>query len=268
MKRHVAYNNKWGDSPRCNMFQRTVPYTRLALAVLALAFLSAEVHSQEPNPPRVLVVRLEDQIIHPVTARFVTRALAQARERGDPCVIIQLDTPGGLMDSTRHLVKEILTSEVPVVVYIAPSGARAGSAGVFIALAAHVAVMAPGTNIGAAHPITLGGGPLPGGDGDPARNAGKNSGQQILSEKITNDAVAWARALAEHRGRNSAWAIRAVRDSISTPAQEAWKEHVVDFLAVDQNDLLIQLESRKIPLTGGSVVLHTKGAVVDRKSVV
>src|ERR1019366_6834302 len=208
---------------------------------------------------------LDDQIIHPVTVRFVTRALKQAAERGDQCVILQLDTPGGLMDSTRHLVKEILTSDVPVVVYIAPSGARAGSAGVFITLSAHVAAMAPGTNIGAAHPIALGGAPLPAANADKNKDAAAKPAQDILSEKITNDAVAWARALADHRGRNkSDWAVRAVRDSISTPANEALREGVIDFIAADQDELLHKLDGRTVSLTGRSVVLHTKGAIVER----
>ena len=238
---------------------------RLSMAVFLIAFLAGEVGSQEPIPPRVLIVLLDDQIIHPVTVRFVTRALKQAAERGDQCVILQLDTPGGLMDSTRHLVKEILTSDVPVVVYIAPSGARAGSAGVFITLSAHVAAMAPGTNIGAAHPIALGGAPLPAANADKNKDAAAKPAQDILSEKITNDAVAWARALADHRGRNkSDWAARAVRDSISTPANEALREGIIDFIAADQDELLRKLDGRTVSLTGRSVVLHTKGAIVER----
>jgi membrane-bound serine protease (ClpP class) len=239
--------------------------SRLSMVLFLIAFLTGEVSSQEPIPPRVLVVLLEDQIIHPVTVRFVTRALKQAAERGDQCVILQLDTPGGLMDSTRHLVKEILTSDVPVVVYIAPSGSRAGSAGVFITLSAHVAAMAPGTNIGAAHPIALGGAPLPAINADKNKDAAAKPAQDILSEKITNDAVAWARALADHRGRNkSDWAVRAVRDSISTPANEALREGVIDFIAADQDELLRKLDGRTIALTGRFVVLQTRGAIVER----
>ena len=230
------------------------------LALLLLALLTAEARGQEPIPPRVLVVALEDQVIHPVTERFLVRALRQAADRGDQCVILQLDTPGGLLDSTRHIVKEILTSEVPVVVYVAPSGARAGSAGVFITLSAHVAAMAPGTNIGAAHPIAPGAAPVAFGN----EERPNDELQQILSDKITNDAVAWARALADYRGRNADWAARAVKDSISTPANQALEEHVVDLLAADQSDLLNLLDGRRIVLTRRVVTLNTRGAIVER----
>ncbi len=197
------------------MVHGTALAKRLALALFAGALGAGAVLGQEVEP-RILVVPLQDQIIHPVTARFLTRALHHSGERTYQCVILQLDTPGGLMDSTRHIVKEILASETPVVVYIAPQGARAGSAGVFLTLAAHVAAMAPGTNIGAA----------------PA-------------DKNTNDAQAWARSLAEQRGRNADWAARAIRDSTSTPAQEALAEKIIDFVAADLDDLLTKLDGRK-----------------------
>ena len=241
------------------MCHRAVLSRRLVPALMLLAILSAQALSQEPMPPRAVVVALEDQVINPVAERFLIRAIRQAADRGDQCVIIQLDTPGGILNSTRHIVKEILTAEVPVIVYVAPSGARAGSAGVFITLSAHVAAMAPGTNIGAAHPMA-GGGLLPADNGERA----KDDLQHILSEKITNDAVAWARALAEYRGRNADWAARAVKDSISTPANQALEEHVVELLAADQGDLLNLLDGRRIPLTRRVVVLNTRGAIFER----
>jgi membrane-bound serine protease (ClpP class) len=241
------------------MFQFTGMPMRLVMVLTLAALVPAGVGGQEL---RVLVVPLEDQIIHAVTERFLVRALRQA---GDvECVIIQLDTPGGLVDSTRHIVKEILTSDVPVIVYVAPDGARAGSAGVFITLAAHKAAMAPGTNIGAAHPAFLGGSLLKGGNDEQPKNGAGLNPEQILSEKITNDAVAWARALAEHRGHNAEWAASAVKESISTPAKEAREKNVVDFVATDLHDLLNQLDGTGITLTGRNVVLHTKGAIVDR----
>jgi membrane-bound serine protease (ClpP class) len=246
------------------MFHIAVLCKRLALALIPMALVPAGVRSQEPMPPRVVIVPLEDQIIHPVTQRFLVRAMQEAADQLVECVIIQLDTPGGRLDSAGHIVKEILNSEVPVVVYVAPSGARAGSAGVFIALSAHLAVMAPGTNIGAAHPVALGGGAGPGGNGDLGRGVGKPTAQQILSEKITGDSVAYARALAQYRGRNADWAARAAKDSVSTPANEALQQNVIDFLAADLTDLFNQLDGRTVVLHGERVVLHTKGAVVQR----
>ncbi len=229
----------------------------VSAALALLTPLGHMVYGEEgPRQPHVLTIALEDQSINPVTARFVDRGLRQAESTGAQCLIVQLDTPGGLMESTRRIVKDFLQAEVPVVVYVAPRGARAGSAGVFITLAANVAVMAPGTNIGAAHPVSL---PGLGGDGEPSKNAVSNP----LSEKILNDAVAWARSLAEYRGRNADWAARAVKDSISTTASQALGEHVIDFLADDQRQLLEQLDGRKVSLPGRTVVLHTRGAAVD-----
>ena len=246
------------------MFHIPVLFRRLALALVLMAIVPAGVRSQEPMPPRIVVIPLEGQIIHSVTQRFLVRALQQAADQGVQCVIIQLDTPGGRLDSTGHIVKEILNSEVPVVVYIAPSGARAGSAGVFITLSAHVAAMAAGTNIGAAHAVAPGGGAGPGGNDEQRRGTGRPTAQQILSEKITSDPVAYARSLAQHRGRNADWAARAAKDSVSTPAQEALQQNIIDFLAADLTDLLNQLDGRTVALHGESVVLHTKGAVVQR----
>ena len=236
------------------MFQLGIPMRRLASALL-LALLTAPVCAQ--GQPRVVVVPV-DQAIHPVTKRFITRAITEAADSGAQCVILQLDTPGGMLESTRDIVKDILTAEIPVVVFVAPAGARASSAGVFITLAAQVSAMAPGTNIGAAHPIA--GAPFPGAPGE----LGGDGIQQILSAKITNDAVAWARALAELRGRNADWAGRAVKDSISTPAKDARAENVVDLLATDQADLLTQLNGRKVALLHRVVFLQTTDAIIER----
>jgi membrane-bound serine protease (ClpP class) len=181
-----------------------------------------------------------------------------------------IDTPGGLVDSTRSVVKEILRSEVPVVVYVAPSGARAASAGVFITLASHVAAMAPGTNIGAAHPVAIGGLPIsppatPAPQGKPQEAEKEDDTRQPTSPmegKIVNDTTAWARALAELRGRNAEWAERAVRESLSVSASEAVRERVVDFEAQDLSDLLAQLDGREVRLPHGTVRLGTAGAPV------
>src|SRR5262249_33144503 len=152
------------------------------------------VQAEETTPrPRVYWITLDNQVIDPVVARFIDRSLRQAGSARAQCLVIQLDTPGGLLESTRRIVKDMLQPEVPVGVYIAPSGARAGSAGVFLTLAAHVSVMAPGTNIGAAHPVTLPGAP-PGFPPDREGKHEKITPVDPMSEKIVNDTVAWARA--------------------------------------------------------------------------
>ncbi len=206
----------------------------------------------------VFHMRLDDEPITPVTARYIERALREAASARAACLVLELDTPGGLVTSTQRIVKDILGSRVPVVVYVAPPGARAASAGVFITLASHVATMAPGTHIGAAHPVSIGGMP-----GTPP--ADTTSGRQqggVMEEKILNDAVAWARSLAELRGRNAEWAALAVTESRSITATEAVAENVIDLIAEDLDDLLAQLDGREVTLPGGPAVLRTAGAEV------
>jgi membrane-bound serine protease (ClpP class) len=220
-------------------------------------------------PPRVVAVRLGNEAITPITTRFLTRTLRMAAVEQAECVVLILDTPGGLVDSTRELVKEILSSQVPVIVYVAPPGARAASAGVFVTMAAHVAAMAPGTTIGAAHPVPLGGLPVivPRQDEEPPQDgsAASRRGETPEMEKAVNDTVAWARALAERRGRNAAWVERAVRESAAVPAGEAVAEGAVDLLADDLADLLTQLDGRSIELPSGQRPLRTAGATVDEE---
>jgi len=233
------------------------------LGAFALASPGAKAEAlARKDRPTVLQVCLSNEAISPVTARYIQRAIEQAEQERADCLIIILDTPGGLVDSTRDIVKATLRSKVPVVVYVAPPGARAASAGVFITLAAHVAAMAPGTNIGAAHPVQIGG--LP---GSPPPKEGKEKGQEPgaktpMEEKIVNDTVAWARSLAELRGRNADWAARAVKESLSAPASEALKEGAVDLVADDLNDLLARLDGREVTLPDGVMRLRTAGAEV------
>ncbi len=188
------------------------------------------------SPARVLHAQVEG-VIGPVTAEFVLHALDRAERQHDDLVVLSLDTPGGLDESMRLIVKRILQSRVPVVVYVAPPGARAASAGVFITYAAHIAAMAPGTNIGAAHPVSMG-----------------QKADSTMLEKITNDAVAYLRSLARKRGRNEEWAEDAVRRSVSLPAEEAVARQVVDLLAQDLNDLLQKVHGRTVVLDTGDTV--------------
>lgn len=232
--------------------------------ILALAFIGGtEALGEEPakNGRPVLFEARVDEAITPITARFIERIIDQAEQERAVCLIIVLDTPGGLVDSTRTIVKAMLRSKVPVVVYVAPPGARAASAGVFITMAGHVAAMAPGTNIGAAHPVQIGG--LPGSPPAPDEKDGKAArGKTTVEEKILNDTVAWARSLAELRGRNVDWATRAVKESLSVPASEAVREKAVDLLADNLDDLIAKLHGREVTLPSGSVRLNTQGAHV------
>ncbi|MGB8645029.1 MAG: nodulation protein NfeD [Anaerolineae bacterium] len=180
------------------------------------------------------------------TVGYVQRVLGVAQQDGAQALIIQMDTPGGDLEATRALVQSMLASPVPVVVYISPSGARAGSAGTFITYAANVAAMAPVTNIGAAHPVGPNGEDITGTEGI----------------KITNDAAALIRTVAERRGRNADWAEKAVRESVSLTEKEALDQHVVDIVARDMNDLLNQLDGRTVDANGSQVTLHTRGAVI------
>lgn len=189
-----------------------------------------------------MVIELEG-IINPGTAQFVTRGLKQAETSKLKLVIIRLDTPGGLSSSMRDIVKAILNAPMPVVVYVAPRGARAASAGVMITIAAHVAAMAPQTNIGAAHPVSADGKEI----------------SKTMSEKVVNDMVAYARSIAKDRGRNEDWVEKAIRESVSITGEVAVKNKVVDLVAKDMDDLLDLLDGREIVLGKSTVKLDTKG---------
>ena len=189
-----------------------------------------------------------DGAITPVTARLLTAAVERAKAERAQALVVQLNTPGGLERSMRTMAQTILNSEIPVIVYVAPTGARAASAGVFITMAAHVAAMAPVTNIGAAHPVAASGGEM-----------GKE-----MSKKVANDAAAFARSLAAERGRNVEWAEKAVRASVSVTEREAVKLKVVDLIADNLQDLLVKVDGRTVKTARGTVTLETRNAEVKR----
>lgn len=192
------------------------------------------------------VVSMEiDGTINPLTSAFIHNGIEKAKAEKADCLIIHLNTPGGLLKSTRVIVSDILSSPVPVVVYVSPEGSHAGSAGVFITLAAHVAAMAPGTNIGAAHPVNING-----------------QTDTIMNEKATNDAAAFIRSIAEKRNRNLKWVEEAVRNSISITGKEAVEKNVVDLIALSGQDLLEKLDGRIITLNSGNKILHTRNAQI------
>ena len=247
---------------------------KLGIYLLLLTALGGREAVAEDRPvegrPVVLQIRLENEAITPVSARFIERAIRQAEQERATCLVILLDTPGGLVDSTRSVTKNILGSDVPVVVFVAPSGARAASAGVFVTLAAHVAAMAPGTNIGAAHPVQIGGlpGAPPSRPDDQKEETGKSSELPVLDQKIVNDTVAWARTLAELRGRNADWAARSVKESLSASASDAVREGAVDLIADNVTDLLAKIDGREVRLHSGTVRLDLKQANAQAKKQV
>ena len=217
--------------------------TIVAAAALLMAIFAA-------GPPARAAAPLEmidlDGAITPVTARLLTAAIERAQADRAQALIVRLNTPGGLERSMRSMAQAILNAEIPIIVYVAPTGARAASAGVFITMAAHVAAMAPATNIGAAHPVTIGGG-----------DTGKEMGK-----KIENDAAAFARSLAAERGRNVEWAEKAVRASVSVTEREAVKLKVVDLVADSVPDLLAKIDGRTVKTARGPVTLATRDAIV------
>ncbi len=195
-----------------------------------------------------------DGVINPVATEYITQSIQRAEEAQAQLLVIQLDTPGGLMESMHRIVKAIQSSKVPVAVYVAPPGSRAASAGVFVTYAAHIAAMAPSTNIGSAHPV-FGSSPT-GGKPDSAMS-------KTMLEKVTNDAVAKIRSLAKKRGRNADWAEKAIRESANITAEEALKLHVIDYLVPTLDSLLTVIDGKQVELDDGSkVVLRTAHAKV------
>jgi len=189
--------------------------------------------------------------INPVLTDYIGHGIEQAGETGAQAVIIQMDTPGGLDTAMRDIIQSIVNAEVPVVVYVSPAGARAASAGAYITLSAHVAVMAPNTAIGAATPVALGG------DGEAAMS-------DEMKRKILNDAIAYIRDIAETHGRNADWAEKAVRDGVSATSQEALRLNVIDMVASDLDTLIAQLNGRQVTLIDGTAVtLNTQGAPIN-----
>ena len=188
-----------------------------------------------------------DGAINPASTDYIADGIRQASETRSQCLIVRLNTPGGLLKSTRMIVTSILAAPIPVVVYVAPGGSQAASAGVFVTMAAHIAVMAPGTNIGAAHPVSL-----------------EGPQDSIMMEKVTNDAAAFIRTISEKRHRNMKWAEDAVRKSFSITETEALKERVIDTIAANLIDLLEKIDGRKVEVRDSVVTLHTRGAEIVR----
>jgi membrane-bound serine protease (ClpP class) len=213
---------------------------RALLYVSLLVLISWQSYAQKVVSMKV------DGSINPASALFIKDGIKKAEKENAECLIIHLNTPGGLLKSTRVIVSDILASPVPIIVYVSPGGAHAGSAGVFIALAAHIAVMAPGTNIGAAHPVSM-----------------QGSMDSTMSEKATNDAAAFIRSIAAQRNRNVAWAERAVRRSYSYSADEALEDSVIDLIASTEKELLELIDGKSVVIGATTKTLHTKNASIE-----
>lgn len=232
--------------------------------VVAL-LLTGAVYAATPQPsvaarPVVVVLRV-DGAISPASAAYVVSGIGKAKTRHAEAIVLELDTPGGLSSSMRDIIKAILASPVPVIGYVAPSGARAASAGTYIMYACNIAAMAPATNIGAASPVSL-----TGAGGTPPSSSGKASSAPVEStemRKVTNDAVAYITALAERRGRNAKWAEQAVRDAVSVSDADALKLHVIDLVAPNLQTLLTDVDGRTVQTSAGTRVLHTRDADIE-----
>jgi len=198
-----------------------------------------------PAKKNVYLIKI-DAPITPVVSEYIIKSIDKASKEAAEAVIIQLDTPGGLVDSMREIVKKMMSADIPVVVYVAPEGARAASAGVFITMAANIAVMAPATHIGAAHPVTM-----------------EGKMDKTMEAKVVNDLAAMARGIAEKRGKNAKWAEEAVRKSVSITETEALKERVIDLIAPDIPSLLKAIDGKTVELVLGKKTLRTKGAQVQ-----
>ena len=232
------------------------PVRSACLVILLILSGSSSGRSEEPaepaqrplpSPAPIVYVATYEGIINPVAAEYITDTISEAVEKQGEAIIIRLDTPGGLDTSMRLIIKEMAGAEIPVIVYVAPEGARAASAGVFITMAADIAVMAPGTNIGAAHPVAMGGAKM----------------DEETSKKVENDAAAYIRTIAEGHGRNAVWAEDAVRKSISATESEALDLKVIDLVADNLTSLLSQIEGREVETAQGKTTLNTLGAKLE-----
>lgn len=224
-------------------------FVQLALFVLLAVAANPMPSSAQGAYAAVIPIK---GIINPAMASYFDRALSQAEQSGAAVAIIEMDTPGGLDTSMRDIIKRVIASRIPVVVYVAPSGARAGSAGVYITYSAHIAAMAPSTNIGSAHPVAI------------DQTGGEQQLSDDMRQKVTNDAVAYIKGLAQLRGRNADWAEQAVRQSVNVTAPEAVNLKIVNLVADDVPQLLEKIDGTNVSLSSGEVTLKTKGLPVQR----
>ncbi|HPP07524.1 MAG TPA: nodulation protein NfeD [bacterium] len=225
------------------MYCKTRYTCTLICCLLILGFASVNTEGAKSLNRNVYVLPI-DGTINPVVYYKIKRAISNIKKQNGQCLILMMDTPGGLLASTRKIVQEILNSEIPVVCYVAPRGAQCASAGTFIALSCHIVAMAPATNIGAAHPVSLG-----------------KEMDKTMEQKVINDTVSFIKSICHQTGRNEKWAERAVRESIAITAEEAVKINVADFIATDIEDLINKLHQKQVKLASGKIV------ILDTKSM-
>ena len=248
------------------------------IAALVFSLVFAAAGAKDPGAGKTAVLLEIKGPIGPATSDYIGRGLEKARAQGAQVVILRMDTPGGLDTSMREIIQDILTSPLPVIVYVAPGGARAASAGTYILYASTVAAMAPGTNLGAATPVQIGGAPPPA----PGKESGEDKGRKengkngddsgkteskptphpTMTDKVLNDAVAYIRSLAQMRGRNAEWAEKAVTEAASLGAEDALKAGVIDLMAGDLKELLEKADGRKVTVLNQEIELHTAGAAI------
>ena len=265
MHLHFAPSSSLGRLWRCTAKLQGQPTDRYPKVIARCCLLLVLLLGAVPGghaAPSVWVLTLDDAI-GPASADYIVRGLEQAAAQDAQLVVIRMDTPGGLDTSMRQIVKAILASAVPVASYVAPGGARAASAGTYILYASHVAAMAPGTNLGAATPVQIGGaGAKPGTQEPPPDKQAPRDDQDAMTRKQVNDAAAYIRGLAQLRGRNAEWAEQAVREAVSVPAAEALRLKVIDQIASDLPDLLRQLDGKSLVAAGQPHRLQTSGALL------
>jgi membrane-bound serine protease (ClpP class) len=232
------------------MLRKIICAAAVTAALFTVVLLSGQNLTAADKAPVFDVITISAAITPPV-AEYILESIGEAAKSGAAGLVIRLDTPGGLDLAMRDIAKGILNAPVPVIVYVAPSGARAASAGLIITVSAHIAAMSPGTNIGAAHPVGLGIGGM----------------DKTMSQKVENDAVAYIRGIARQRARNEDWVERGVRKSESIPAEQALRLHVIDYVAVDLDRLMEQMDGREVLLAAGKKIIKTKGAVFNEKAM-
>jgi membrane-bound serine protease (ClpP class) len=231
------------------MPRKNITAMTLIFVSVLLVFVSSHAFGEEKKP--VFDMITVDATITPPIAEYIVQSINESTRGGSDGLIILLDTPGGLDLAMRDIAKSILNASIPVFVYVSPAGARAASAGLIITVSAHVAAMTPSTNIGAAHPVGLGGG----------------GGDKVMMSKVENDAVAYIKGIAKKRGRNEDWVEKAVRKSESITAEEALNLKVIDFVSTDVNQLMAQADNKSVMLSTGERILKTKGAIIREKKM-